>query len=109
MNRSRSITARWTSPIATSSPVSSRTRTWKISRRPSLTGRELFTCTVVPTGAALMCSTLTIVPTVVWPGSSSSAAVPKAARSIQLMSRGVARTGRSPLPSRCAVSASVTV
>src|SRR5829696_6489221 len=109
MKRSGSTTARWISPLAISSPSRSLTVTWQTRRRPSLIGSAHRTVSSEPTALPLTCSILTIVPTVVWSGSMFCWQTWKAAFSHHVIRRGVARTSRSPLPTRTEVSSAVTV
>src|ERR1700733_566461 len=78
------------------------------SRLPSTSVSSASTTTSAPSGLALRCSRLTAVPTVVSPSVRFGATAATVAASASASSRGVASTGRFPLPIASAVSASVT-
>jgi hypothetical protein len=107
-NLCRSTTTRSISPQATTSPDSSTAFTWKVRSRPTIGDGSARISTTPPTWVARRCSMRTAVPTVVWPGPVNGAAAITVAASNHAISRGVASTGTSPLPTHSAVSASVT-
>src|ERR1700735_223430 len=78
------------------------------SRLPSTSVSSASTTTSAPSGLALRCSRLTAVPTVVSPSVRFGATAATVAASASASSRGVASTGRFPLPIASAVSAPVT-
>ena len=93
--RSVSTTTRVTLPAATR-PHASFTVTVKVRRRPSTRSSVASAATDEPTEVGARWSTCTRMPTVVWPGGTSSATAAMAASSHRAMTRGVARTGTSP-------------
>src|SRR5580693_644632 len=78
------------------------------SRLPSTSVSSASTTISDPSGLALRCSSLTAVPTVVRPSASCGATAATVAASASASSRGVASTGRFPLPIASAVSPPVT-
>lgn len=106
MNFSGSTAKRSWTPVPTS-PCRSYTLTENLMRARSTSVTSTLHATSEPTGEAETCAMSTRVPTEVFPP--SSAAMHRAAVSSTMsIMRGVASTGRVPLPQVSAVSFSVT-
>ena len=109
--RSRSTTTRSIVPAPTTrSSAGFQTRAMKLNTScdPATSVSSASTTSSSVSGLARLCSRLAEVPTDVDAGSRYGAIAAMAAASASASSRGVARTGTSPLPIAAAVSSSVT-